>query len=207
MKDVSRETGQARWLTDRGLMIASGPQTLGLYKRLAEAGLPGVTELVPADGSLLVVLERAGTLPGGLQNILDSHRVGVDTEAGRQHDVAVRFDGEDLDEVAEKAGLSRAALIDLVCAQSLNVKFLGFQPGFAYLDGLSEALHMPRLAVPRKRVPKGSVALGGGYCGIYPAAGPGGWHLIGTTDMKLFNHETLPPSLLQPGDKVRLVAA
>lgn len=207
METVSRETGLIRWVTDRGLMVASGAQTLSLYRRLAAIGLPGVIELVPADGSLLVVLEPGGKVPDGLFDILNSHAIEVEVVAARQHQIPVRFDGEDLAEVAEKSGLSVPALIDLVSSLSLNVKFLGFQPGFAYLDGLPAELHMPRLSNPRKRVPAGSVALGGGYCGIYPATSPGGWHLIGTTDTQMFNPETLPPALLQPGDTVRLVAA
>lgn len=207
MKRVSRETNPIRWITERGLLLNSGENTLGLYRRLAAAGLPGVTELVPADGSLLVVLETGVGIPEGLHDILNSHEAEARRPTGRLHQISMRFDGEDLNEVAERAGLSREGLIELVCSLSLNVRFLGFQPGFAYLDGLPSELHLPRLANPRKRVPAGSVALGGGYCGIYPAAGSGGWHLIGTTDLRLFDPEAMPPSLLQTGDTVRLVAA
>ena len=87
------------------------------------------------------------------------------------------------------------------------MKFLGFQPGFAYLEGLPAQLHLPRRARPRKTVPAGSVALASGYCGIYPAAGPGGWHLIGRTDVPLFDPAASRPTRFLPGDLVRLVAA
>ncbi len=193
-------------MTDRGLMISGGDQTLGLYRKLVEADLPGIVELLPADGSLLVVLRSAGEIPGGLQEILNAHLEAENVNIGQQHQISVRFDGEDLNEVAEQAALSKEGLIELVCSLDLHIEFLGFQPGFAYLEGLPRELHMPRLAVPRKHVPKGSLALGGGYCGIYPAAGPGGWHLIGTTDTEMFNPESRPPALLQPGDTVRFVA-
>jgi KipI family sensor histidine kinase inhibitor len=204
---VSRETTPLRWVTDRGLAIASGANTLGLYRRLAEARLPGVVELVPADGSLLLVLEQGSNIPPGLHDILNSRAAAEVAIAGRRHEIPVRFDGADLAEVAERVGLTPAAIVDLLVSLSLGVKFLGFQPGFAYLDGLPPELHLPRLATPRKKVPASSVALGGGYCGIYPAAGPGGWHLVGTTDMRLFDPAAVPPARLQPGDSVRLVAA
>jgi KipI family sensor histidine kinase inhibitor len=162
---------------------------------------------VPADGSLLVVLEQAGVVPPALQDILISQAGEAGMGPGRQHEIPVRFDGADLAEVAALVALPQAAVIERLCSLSLGVKFLGFQPGFAYLDGLPAELHLPRRAKPRKQVPAGSVALGGTYCGIYPAAGPGGWHLIGMTDVPLFDPAALPPARLQPGDKVRLVAA
>lgn len=204
---VSRETFPLRWVTDRGLLIAGG-DTLGLCRRLAQARLPGVAELVPADGSLLVVLAPGSPIPAGLQDILnDMHAETADAATGRLHEIPVRFDGADLAWVAERAALPVTAIIDLLCSLTLGVKFLGFQPGFAYLDGLPPELHIPRLARPRKQMPAGSVALGGAYCGIYPSAGPGGWHWVGTTDVRLFDPAAVPPARLQPGDSVRLVVA
>lgn len=197
-------------MSDRGLCIAAGDNTLDLYRRLMEARLPGVAEVVPADGSLLVVLEPGLPVPRGLlqhiQDLLDKHGAASVATAS-SHRLAVRFDGEDLPEVARRAGCAVDRLVDLLCSLTLQVKFLGFQPGFAYLDGLPPVLHLPRRANPRKKVPAGSVALGGGYCGIYPSDGPGGWHLVGTTEARLFDPAAAPPARLQPGDTVRLVAA
>jgi KipI family sensor histidine kinase inhibitor len=82
---------------------------------------------------------------------------------------------------------------------------LGFAPGFPYLLGLDPALAMPRRASPRTRVPAGSVAIGGVQTGIYPAALPGGWQLIGRTPCVLFDAQRDPPSLVMPGDRVRFV--
>lgn len=197
-------------MSDRGLCIAAGDNTLDLYQRLTEARLPGVAEVVPADGSLLVVLEPGLPVSRGLlqqiQVLLDKPGAAIAATAG-EHCLAVRFDGEDLPEVARRAGCAVDGLVDLLCSLTLQVKFLGFQPGFAYLDGLPPVLHLPRRANPRKKVPVGSVALGGGYCGIYPSDGPGGWHLVGTTEVRLFDPAAAPPARLQPGDTVRLVAA
>lgn len=204
---VSRETFPLRWMTDRGLLVASGANTLALYRRLQAAVLPGVRELVPADGSLLLVLEAGAEIPCALTAILNGQFVEAGTASGRRHQIALRFDGEDLAEISERVGLPRPALTEKLCSLELFVKFLGFQPGFAYLEGLPPELHLPRRANPRKQVPAGSVALGGGYCGIYPAAGPGGWHLLGTTEVPMFDPAAEPPARLQPGDTVTLVAA
>lgn len=207
---VSRETGRVRWMTDRGLCVAAGARTLELRRRLLAARLPGVEEVVAADGMLLVVLEAGARPPAVLYDILnDTNDVpaGAAAPTGALHLIPLRFDGADLADVAARVGLTIPELSGLLCSLELRVKFLGFQPGFAYLEGLPPALWLPRRATPRKRVAAGSVALGGGYCGIYPAAGPGGWHLLGTTDAVLFDPAASPPARLQPGDTVRLVAA
>ena len=205
-KKVSRETAPLRWVTDRGLLFASGENTMAWYRRLLGAQLPGVVEVVPADGNLLVVLEQGAVVPSALQDILNGAATEARAEVGRLHEIPVRFDGADLGEAAELAGLPQAGLVELLCSLKLFVKFLGFQPGFAYLEGLPPRLHLPRLAKPRKRVPAGSVAIGGTYCGVYPGAGPGGWRLLGTTDIALFDPVANPPARLQPGDTVRLSA-
>lgn len=207
---VSRETPILRWMSDRGLCLAAGSASLALYQRLLEARLPGVAELVPADGSLLLVLAPGAPLPAGLMallaEVLDGQAGALGAPAN-EHRIAVRFDGDDLDEVAAHAGQAAESLARLLCSLTLRVKFLGFQPGFAYLEGLPAQLHLPRRARPRTVVPAGSVALAGGYCGIYPSAGPGGWHLIGRTDVCLFDPAASRPARFRPGDRVRLVAA
>lgn len=198
-----------RWMTDRGICIAAGASTLALYQRLSAARLPGVLELVPADGTLLVVLEPGRAPPPELEALAtDLLAPQVLAQASsRQHRIPVRFEGEDLFEVAAQAGLDTDGLVRLMCEQTLRVQFLGFQPGFAYLGGLPPLLHLPRRARPRTNVPAGSLALAGGYCGIYPSAGPGGWHLLGIAETRLFDPAADPPARLQPGDTVRLVAA
>jgi len=85
------------------------------------------------------------------------------------------------------------------------VYFIGFQPGFPYLGGLPADLATPRRAEPRLEVPAGSVGIGGGQTGIYPLPTPGGWQIIGRTDIRLFDPQRQPATLLQPGDRVRFV--
>ncbi|MEF9674878.1 5-oxoprolinase subunit PxpB [Pectobacterium aroidearum] len=126
----------------------------------------------------------------------------------RDIDIPVVYGGDagpDLAEVAAHSGLSEHQVVEAHASAQYVVYFLGFQPGFAYLGGLNEKLHMPRRAEPRLRVPAGSVGIGGAQTGIYPLATPGGWQLIGRTSLKLFNPQTMPPTLLRPGDNVRFL--
>lgn len=128
--------------------------------------------------------------------------------APRRVEIPVRYGGEfgpDLAVVAAHCGLSEAEVIDAHSGADYLVYFLGFQPGFAYLGGLPPQLATPRRAEPRLAVPAGAVGIGGAQTGIYPAASPGGWQLIGRSSLALFDAEQTPPSLLQPGDLVRFV--
>jgi len=134
---------------------------------------------------------------------LASWRPG-ESPAGRRVDIPVVYDGPDLETVAAawRCGVeevpARHRAVELLSA------FCGFAPGFAYLSGLE--VSVPRLATPRTRVPPGSVALAGTWCGIYPGASPGGWQVIGTTDARLWDPRRAEPALLAPGTRVRFVA-
>lgn len=120
-------------------------------------------------------------------------------------EIPVEYDGEDLAAIATAWGTDPAGVIERLAATELRVAFCGFAPGWGYLTGLPEHLAVPRLETPRQRVPAGSVALADGYVGIYPTASPGGWRLVGHTDVTLFDVTADPPALLTPGRRVRLV--
>ncbi len=121
-------------------------------------------------------------------------------------EVPVEFDGEDLPTVARFWHTDNQGVIDRLLSTELTVAFCGFSPGWGYLSGLPEELAVPRLETPRARVPAGSVALADSYAGIYPTASPGGWRLVGHTDVTLFDPDRDPPALLNPGTRVRFVA-
>lgn len=116
------------------------------------------------------------------------------------------YDGEDLDAVASTAGMSVEEVIAAHTGQTWTVAFGGFAPGFGYLaaeDPRDRRLHVPRRSEARTRVPAGSVGLAGEFSGVYPRASPGGWQLIGRTDLVLFEAEREPAALLRPGVRVR----
>lgn len=125
------------------------------------------------------------------------------------HEITVSYDGPDLVELATRHGLSVAEVVELHTAPIYDVALIGFSPGFPYLAGLDPRLHTPRRAVPRSRVPSGAVAIGGSHTGIYSVETPGGWHILGTTDTRLFDptREGEAMFLLRTGDRVRFVAA
>jgi KipI family sensor histidine kinase inhibitor len=177
----------------------------GLHTALTELALPGVVDLVPAARTVLVVLDEA-TPVSSVQSALEhvTPRPVEQTDAPLV-EIPVTYDGEDLDEVARLTGLSTAEVIDGHSASELVAAFGGFAPGFAYLAGLDPRLHVPRRETPRTRVPAGSVAIAGEWAAVYPRSSPGGWRLLGRTDVVLFDPERAPPALLQPGTRVRFV--
>lgn len=127
-------------------------------------------------------------------------------------EIPVVYDGVDLPELAEARSLSIADVVRLHSEPVYYVHLLGFSPGFPYLGELNPALHTPRRATPRPRVAAGSVAIGGEHTGIYSIDSPGGWHIIGRTSVRLFDHDrvaadTKPADVffLRPGDRVRFV--
>lgn len=130
---------------------------------------------------------------------------GPDTASARTVEIPVRYDGEDVRAVAHACGLREDEVASLHAGARYVVAFVGFQPGFAYLDGLDRRLQLPRRAEPRTRVPAGSVAIAGAQSAVYPFASPGGWHLIGSTALRMFDPKREPAALLQAGDRVRFV--
>jgi KipI family sensor histidine kinase inhibitor len=165
---------------------------------------PGVLEVIPAARTLLVRTEAAATARVARRLVeLESGPAAESGTGGEQVVLDVRYDGADLAGVAAEVGLDPDEVIRRHSAGRYVVAFCGFAPGFAYLSGLDESLHVPRLAEPRTTVPAGSVAIAGGFTAVYPRASPGGWRLLGTTDAALWDLARTPPALLVPGTAVR----
>ncbi|HET9819237.1 MAG TPA: 5-oxoprolinase subunit PxpB [Rhodanobacteraceae bacterium] len=205
-------------------------------RALREAALPGVADITPAYASLLlrfdpfaridaepgkpphehlaeivraVLLDASAKTPGPGFRRDDEQKSDASGSSPRIIEIPVRYGSEygpDLVEVAAHAEISPGEVIEKHAAVEYSVAMLGFAPGFPYLLGLDPALHMPRRADPRTRVPAGSVGIGGAQTGIYPCELPGGWQLIGRTPRVLFDPRREPPCLLAPGDKVHFRA-
>lgn len=126
------------------------------------------------------------------------------------HEIPVAYDGLDLADVAERHGLSISEVVEIHSAPIYEVALLGFSPGFPYLTGLDRRLHTPRRSNPRSQIPVGSVAIGEMHTGIYSVESPGGWNLIGSTEVRLFDFDRRDPDdaamfLLRAGDRVKFV--
>ena len=170
---------------------------------------PGVVELVCGYRTLLVVAEpgRAGALDELAADLPRLELPDAEEVAGEPVEIPVTYDGEDLPEVASLTGLEPGEIVRRHTAPEYTVAFLGFSPGFPYLVGLDPALEVPRRDTPRTSIPAGSVGLAGGQTGIYPTASPGGWQLIGRTEVTLFDPGRDPPALLGPGSRLRFTVA
>lgn len=197
-----------RWVTERGLHLETGDRTLGVFRALIARRFVEVEDVVPGDGSLLVVLRPGADVSEALREAIDRPLDSEAALAGVLHEIPVVYGGAagpDLETLAARARLDAAGFAARHAGVEYTVAFLGFQPGFPYLRGLPAELEAPRRATPRVRVAAGSVAIGGAYTGIYPASGPGGWQIIGRTSAVLFDAARPDPALLLPGDRVRFV--
>lgn len=155
--------------------------------------------LVPADEVRAWLRRVAAAASGEPPSPAAGHRVEIPVVYGGEY-------GPDLAAAADELDIAPDQLAARHAAGDYTVAMIGFAPGFPYLFGLDPALALPRLATPRVRVPAGSVGVAGGQTGIYPRESPGGWRLLGRTPLRLFDPDGEPPSVLQPGDRVRFVA-
>lgn len=171
--------------------------------------LPGMLNLHPAYCSLLIKFDPRRTTHEALERALRERVSSVGQATGapsRQVEIPVCYDGDfgpDLCALAELRHLTVEDLIRIHSQTTYTVYFLGFVPGFAYLGTVPEAIRVPRLASPRRRVEAGSVGIAGQQTGIYPCPVPGGWQLIGRTPLAMFRTDREPMTLLAGGDEVR----
>ena len=161
---------------------------------------------VPAYASVLLRYDPLSLGPEPAEDAArDLLRLVAAFGPGPLIEVPTRYDGPDLEEVARLSGLTVSELIAAHTGREHLAYFVGYMPGYAYCGGLDPRIVAPRLASPRTRVPAGSVAVADGQTAIYPFTSPGGWRLIGTTDLVPFDPQRDPPALIQPGARVRFV--
>ena len=191
-----RAYGPQAWLIDD---VDSPPAWADALRSM---DVPGVDEIVPAEATVVVRCTHEGDEEIG--RALD---MVVPVDATTRHEapltIDVVYDGPDIADLAHAAQVSIDDVVRLHATGTYEVAFCGFSPGFGYLRGIDRRLHVPRRDTPRTSVPAGSVGIAAGYTCVYPAASPGGWHLIGHTTAALWDVERDPPALLQPGRGVR----
>lgn len=163
---------------------------------------PGVVDVVLAESHALVTFDPLQ--PPGDVRVALARRVGTGSaqQEPRQVAIRVRYNGPDLERLAERAGLPASEVVRLHTGREYTVRSVGFLPGFAYLGEVDERIAAPRLATPRTRVPAGAVGIAGRRTGVYPLESPGGWNLVGTAvDFIAFHPES--GAALRVGDRVR----
>ncbi|KXZ12610.1 kinase inhibitor [Bacillus nakamurai] len=186
---------------------------------MEERPFPGFIECIPAFTSLTIFYDvytvsniQKGVSPFELVKKEVTERLS-DVTAEQKEDrriieIPVCYGGEygpDLEEVAKLNDLTPEDVIRIHTEGEYLVYMLGFAPGFPFLGGMSERIAAPRKSSPRSSIPAGSVGIAGLQTGVYPISTPGGWQLIGSTPLSLFQPEENPPSLLRAGDTVKFV--
>ncbi|NJM38877.1 MAG: 5-oxoprolinase subunit PxpB, partial [Akkermansiaceae bacterium] len=181
-------------------------QVMGMVAELAKNRPAGVRDVVPSFNTLAVHFSGRNGLE--IREWIEAVKVTDHFPEGREIQIPVCYGGEfgpDLETVAHETHMSKEEVIALHSGGIYTVAAIGFSPGFPYLLGLPEKLHLPRRKTPRLGVPAGSVAIAGQQAGIYPFSSPGGWHVLGRTDISLFDPQATPPALLKSGDRLRFI--
>jgi inhibitor of KinA len=194
-------------------------EVLTAERSLRAARIPGVVELAPAYTTVAVFYDPAGVIRSGapIENVFgwleERIREAMSKKIAKGElptaaivEIPVCYDREfafDLEEVAQRAGLPSAEVVDLHSGADYRVHCIGFTGGFPFLAGLPQEIQTPRRETPRKEIPAGSVGIGGKQTGIYPIKSPGGWNIVGRTPLRLFDAQKNPPVVLRVGDRVR----
>ena len=181
-------------------------QVQGLYTALIRDRPAGVVDVVPAARTVLVVTDPAVTSLSAVVDVVRRTTLWPERRgAGELVQIPVTYDGADLGAAAQLLGVDSAELVRRHSAQEWTVAFCGFAPGFGYLTSSRWPFVVPRRTIPRTRVPAGSVGLAGEFSGVYPRESPGGWQLLGHTELAVFDLSRDPAALLRPGNRVRFV--
>lgn len=208
---------------DRALLITPQRREVvaALVTALRDRPVPGVQDLLPAAETVLLTLDSPRDAEA-VRRVLTTLLVALHAEQspgvsrGTLPDLAfgaepvsipVRYDGADLDDVARALELTTAEVVAAHTGTVWRCAFVGFAPGFGYLESPDGRLSVLRRAQARTSIPAGAVALAGGYSAVYPRSTPGGWQLIGTTDLRMWDAERDPPALIRAGVTVRFLDA
>lgn len=191
---------------ERAWRALSGARTTG--------ALPTVTDLIPGAHTLLVQYESGSGIDDlGVRRVLRNTAATTGPATGPETvTIPVVYDGADLAAVAAVIGTAPGEVAEIHRRTLWQVRFMGFAPGFGYLTpaGGSPGAHafdgVGRRPESRPRVPAGSVAIAAGYSAVYPRQSPGGWYLLGHTDIRLWDENAAQPALLTPGTLVQFVA-
>lgn len=186
-------------------------ERIGLQKALEDKLHEVIVEIIPAYNSLLIIYKLY------IENIYDAISTlkqcyqDIDSEQfvpKRLWKIPVCYDtvfAKDLEGLSALKQLSENGIVELHSTSRYSIHFIGFLPGFLYLEGLPKPLCTPRKSVPDPHIEKGSVAIGGNQTGIYPIDSPGGWHVIGNSPLDFFDPNSAPPCFASPGDMVSFV--
>jgi len=186
-------------------------RVLALADDLSSNPFDGLRETVPAYASVTVFYDHRISRFNAVKLELEKRAESIgkaDSAPPRVLEIPILISNEtspDLARVAEHAGLAMDEVLEIFLSDTYRVYMLGFLPGFAYMGEVDERIAAPRRETPRTNVAKGSVGIAGKQTGIYPLESPGGWNIIGRTELEMFDPTSDQPCTLKPGDEVRFV--
>ncbi len=186
-------------------------RVISLFHAIEARREMGIRSLHPAYASVLIDFDPLRLSHDTVRALVEelASTAKAATSVARLVNIPVCYEAEfgpDLGDVAAHAGMLVEEVISLHSSATYLIYFLGFSPGFAYMGGLAEKLHTPRLATPRSHVAAGTVGIAGSQTGVYPVDSAGGWRLIGRTPLRMFDATAEPPTRLRPGDRVKFTA-
>lgn len=207
-------TADRQWVAENAVLLRwPNPTSAALHQHILQfeqnlkrRAHQAILDTVPSYASLLIYYSHDTLDAYALNAMLDAAEQDTTTQlqlSTQTLTVPVFYQGWDLARVAGRLALSLDDVITLHCEHSYRVFATGFAPGFAYLGTLPQALHSPRLSTPRRRVPRGAVAIADAQTAIYPSASPGGWQILGFTPVSMLDDATPPMPVLKPGMTVR----
>ncbi len=179
------------------------------YKQIIHDNIEAIESLIVGYHSLLVTFKyhlHSFTAAIEKLKVVYQQETVIRKKENFLWEIPVCYDskfGIDLEILTEYSGLKNEAIIRLHCEPVYRIYFMGFLPGFMYLGGLNERIHFSRKPTPRRKVPKGAVAIGGAQTGIYPQESAGGWHIIGNAPISFFDSTKMPPCFAKAGDQIR----
>jgi len=184
------------------LIIKSDKELQQIGKAIFEQNFDFVTEVIVTEKEVCVQLNDLFEVEKlDLFHNLQFTKKGT----SKTYELPVYFTNhEDWKRVEAVTGFSKKAIIEKLISTEFSIAMFGFLPGFLYLDGLDESLHVPRKAVPSKYVEANSIAIGGQYLGLYSVESPGGWNVIGKVDVSILDLSSIPPVKMNLGDKIKL---
>jgi inhibitor of KinA len=179
---------------------------------MEQRSCPGLEEVILTYRSVVVYFDplvaKEETIRGLIEEV-NANLVEIELPSPRLFRIPTTYSpayGPDLDRVAEHTGLTPDEVIQLFSSQVYPVYFLGFICSWAYLGGVPEALHVPRLSTPRSFVPAGSVGFAGPQANVLPVDSPSGFNYIGCTFVAVYDPNQFPPTLIRPGDYIQCPA-
>jgi KipI family sensor histidine kinase inhibitor len=170
--------------------------------------ISGINEVVPTYRSLMIhynPLIIGYEELAGILKVMEENISSIEISSPEVIEIPVLYGGQygpDIENVAVHNNLTVEEVIDIHTSAEYLIYMLGFTPGFPYLGGMDKRIAAPRLQSPRTKIPAGSVGIAGEQTGIYPVQSPGGWQLIGSTPIDIFNPERENPILLKSGNYI-----